>query len=979
MPRRSAPTRRFHRALPFLPPTSSLRRLGVALLIATAAVESGAQATATAPRTTSRAAKLTSPKDQFGWAIGDDYRLVNYTQLEAYWKKLARESDRIVKVEEIGKSAEGRTMYTLVITHPDNKPRLERYREIARRLAMAEGVGEEEARALAREGKSIVWIDGGLHATEVLGAQQLIETVWQLVSKNDPETIRFLKDDIVLATLVNPDGMELVSNWYMRNPDEKKRSTGGLPRLYQKYVGHDNNRDFYIANQPESEAINRVTYYQWFPHIVYNHHQTGPTGAIMFAPPFRDPFNYNLDPLIPLGIDQVGSTMHDRFIAEDKGGVVMRTTTSYSTWWNGGLRTMPYFHNMIGLLTETVGNPTPITIPFVPQFQLPRADVPLPITPGEWHFRQSIDYSMTANRAVLDYASRFRETLLYNTYKMARNSIERGSRDHWTISPRDIERVNAQYAAENPEAVRRAAAATGRRGGPAEPGSSPIPQKYWDVLHAPDHRDARGYIMPSNQTDFPTVTKFVNALQKGGIPVMQATRDFTVAGKSYPAGSYVVKTNIAWRPHVLDMFEPQDHPNDFRYPGGPPIPPYDNAGYTLAYQMGVQFDRILDGFDGPFEKIQGMAKPMPGTVASAQQAAGFTMSPAVNNSFIVVNRLIKSGDDVYRLPNGDFYIPVKGDTRVKLAAMARELGVSFTAHASGPSVPSIQKVRQVRVGLADRYGGNMPSGHIRWLLEQMEYPYEVVFAQQLEAGDLSSKYDVLIFPDGIIPETDRQPGQGGGGGSGFGDNAPRAEDIPAEYRSSLGSVTVARTVPAIKLFIERGGVVLTIGSSTSLGKHIGLPIADALVEKDANGAERSLPREKYYIPGSVLRVAVDNTQPIAAGVGRDNHVDVFFDNSPVFRITQEASAVPEFENRLGPVKKIAWFDSATPLRSGWAWGQKYLENNVAIASANVGKGQLFLFGPEITFRAQPHGTFKFLFNGILLGGQNGPVRTAEVR
>src|SRR5262245_16143446 len=243
-------------------------------------------ATASAASLASAQTKITSPKEQFGFNIGDDYQLVNYTQYETYLKKLDQESDRL-KVVEMGKSAEGRTMYLAIITSLDNQKKLDRYQEISRRLAQAEGLTDDQARALAKEGRAVVWIDGGLHATEVLGAQQLIETIYQLVSLNDAETQRFLNDVIVLGCLVNPDGMELVSNWYMRRPDPTGRSLAGLPRLYQKYIGHDNNRDFYLASQPETEAINRVFYHEWFPQIVYNHHQTGPVGTVMFAPPFR--------------------------------------------------------------------------------------------------------------------------------------------------------------------------------------------------------------------------------------------------------------------------------------------------------------------------------------------------------------------------------------------------------------------------------------------------------------------------------------------------------------------------------------------------------------------------------------------------------------------------------------------------------------------------------------------------------------------
>src|SRR5437016_13752213 len=248
--------------------------------------------------------RITTPKEQFGFDIGNDYVVVNYTQYDDYLKKLSRESDRL-KVEEIGKSSDGRSMYLAIITSPENQKNLSRYKEISGRLAAAEGLDEDQARALAAEGKAVVWIDGGLHATEVLGAQQLIENIYQLVNRTDPETMRFLNDVVILNCLVNPDGMELVSNWYMKESDPERRSTANIPRLYNKYAGHDDNRDFYMTALVETEAINRVLYRDWFPQIVYNHHQTGPAGAVMFSPPFRDPFNFYYDPLVMTELDEV--------------------------------------------------------------------------------------------------------------------------------------------------------------------------------------------------------------------------------------------------------------------------------------------------------------------------------------------------------------------------------------------------------------------------------------------------------------------------------------------------------------------------------------------------------------------------------------------------------------------------------------------------------------------------------------------------
>jgi hypothetical protein len=916
--------------------------------------------------------KVTTPEQFFGHQIGADYVLPNYTKFTEFARRLDAESDRLI-VQSIGKTAEGRDQLMGIITSPENHKNLAKYKDIARRLALAEGLTDEQARQLARDGKAVVWIDGGLHATEVLGAQQLMETMYQLVSRTDEETLRFLRDVIILTVHANPDGMELVSDWYMRQADPKRRSTNGLPRLYQKYVGHDNNRDFYMSAQPESTNMNRALYHEWFPQIMYNHHQTGPAGTILFAPPFRDPANYVYHPLIITGLDVVGSAMHNRFVAENKPGATMRRGATYSTWWNGGLRTTVYFHNMIGLLTESIGSPTPMEVAFVPDRQIMSADLPFPIPPQVWHFRQSIEYSITANRAVLDVASRNKEHFLFNIYKMGKDSIAKGSTDTWTMYPKRLQAVKDEIARTRP-----AAPAAGPGGG-GFGGARPVPLDQYDTLmKRPEWRDARAYVLPADQPDFLTATKFVNTLIKNGIQVHRATAAFSAGGTQIPAGSFVVKAAQAFRPHILDTFEPQDHPNDFQYPGGPPIAPYDSAGWTLAYQMGVRFDRVLQNVDGPLEKLpMTVLTPAPGRVIESAQTAGYVVSHSVNDAFVAVNRLLKQGEEVFfvrdrtwQSPDGTgvIYITAKPTTLAALKTAATDLGLTFTATSQRPS-GATYRLNPVRIGLWDQYGGSMPSGWVRFILEQFEFPFDVVFPATLDAGNLKAKYDVLLFPDGGIPES-----ESGGGGGGFGSGQPNAADVPAEYRDKLGRVTLKQTIPQLKQFVEAGGTLVAFGGSAVLGHHLGLPVSDHLVEMQASGVERRLPNDKFYIPGSLLRVAVDNTNPVAFGM--PTHVDVMFDNSPVLHLGPDAM--------LRGLRPVLWFDSRAPLRSGWAWGQHYLEGGVAGAEAAVGKGKVLLFGPEITFRAQPHGTFKLLFNSIYYGtaqpvGAPGRESTAQPR
>ncbi len=852
-------------------------------------------------------------------------------------------------VQEIGKTAEGRPQLMAIVSSPANLRNLARYQEISARLAHARGLTDEQARALAKEGKAVVWIDGGLHATEVLGAQQLGEMVYQMVSRNDEETLRFLDDVIVLFVHANPDGNDLVADWYMRNPVPAERTMAQLPRLYQKYIGHDNNRDFFASTQPETENINRVLYREWFPQILYNHHQSGPAGTVVYSPPFRDPYNFNLDPVLMLGLQSVGAAMHTRLAVEGKGGATMRSGGPYDGWWNGGIRNTATFHNIIALLTEMIGSPTPMRIPFIAQRQIPSGDIALPVPPGEWHFRQSIDYSISLDRAVIDYASRMRENLLYNIYAMGKASIERGSTDTWTPNPRRIAEAGG------------ATGATGGAGGGPNVRMDPARDSaIWAGLHPRALRDPRGYILSADQPDFPTATRFINALLETGITVQRATAAFDVSGKRYPAGSYVVLTAQAFRPHVMDMFEPQVHPDVFPYPGSPPTPPYDNAGWTLAYQMGVQFDRIQDGFTGPFEEITAWnLTPPAGRVSTTSGSAAFITSPRVNNAFIAVNRLLAAKQEVWRtaapltvsgtsFPAGSFYVRATGSTRALLDKSATELGVSFEGTRTAPPAGSA-RLNPRHIGLWDRYGGSMPAGWTRWILEQFEYPFQRVFAPALDAGDLNARYDVLVFVDGAIPGSATGTRGGGGGAAGGAGNEEPA-NLPAEYRGQWGSISTEKTVPQLRTFLENGGTVVAIGSSaTNLAAALKLPVENHLAESGA-----PLPRTKFYAPGSVLSVHLDTTQTLARGMSA--RTDVFYDNSPVFRLgtgAKEAGVTP-----------VAWFDSKTPLRSGWAWGQQYLENGVAVLEAKVGKGRLLMFGPEILQRAQPHGTFKFLFNSI---------------
>ena len=880
------------------------------------------------------AQSIPNPKDHFGFNIGDNYHLATFTQTEAYFKKLAAASNK-VKLQVIGKTEEGRNQYMMIVSDPANLRQLEKYKSISQKLARAEALTDAEAKELAKQGKSVVWIDGGLHATEVVGIHQLIQTLYTVLTREDEETKRILKSTIILFVHANPDGQELVSNWYMRNADTLKRSTDNLPRLYEKYIGHDNNRDFFMLNMSESKNMSRQLYIEWMPQILYNHHQTGPPGTVVAGPPYRDPFNYVYDPLLVTGIDALGAVMSSRLNAEAKPGYTMKSGSVYSTWWNGGLRTAAYYHNIIGLLTEIIGSPTPSKIPLVPQRLIPNSATPYPIAPQQWLFKNSIDYSISLNYAVLNYASRYKDELLFNIYKMGRNSIEAGSKDYWTFSPNKVELLNESIKTDKRDTKN----------------DTVLLENFTKVYKNASLKDPRGYILSADQTT--TAVSFVNILINSGIKVQKASAAFTVAGKNYPAGSYVVKTNQAFRPHVIDMFEPQDHPNDFQYPGGPPVRPYDAAGWTPAFTMGIQFDRILEDFNGPFENIAygELQKPEGKISSSILNTFGYTFSTKENAAYIVVNDLLKEGVPVFKTKE-NYYVGYNDgfndftNFKNRIAQLAKQYGIVFNAVTEKPTSLG-DKIQPLKIGLWDRYGGSMSSGWLRWILEQYHFPFELTYAKEIDTANLNSKYDVIVFVEGAIPALKAEPAP-------WEEKEPKEQDIPDEFKTRLGKITTQKSIPALQAFLNNGGRIITIGSSANLAYHLNLPVRNALVEM-VNGKERSLPGEKFYIPGSVMQIELDNNY--APNWGMNKKADVYFSASPVFNLAPDAIA-----QKL--VTPLAWYATANTLRSGWAFGQSYLQDGVAAFEAKLGKGYLYVYGPEITFRAQTHGVYKLLFNQL---------------
>jgi hypothetical protein len=529
-----------------------------------------------------------------------------------------------------------------------------------------------------------------------------------------------------------------------------------------------------------------------------------------------------------------------------------------------------------------------------------------------------------------DYASRNKDTLLFEAWKRGNRQIQKGSQDNRTF-----------YGVLIDEFM-----------------TLPSLERTYANLLAMTPIDAYGYIIPSDQPDFQTAIKLCNMLLRGGVAVHRATQDFVVAGKAYPKGSLVVKTAQAYRSCVVDAFEPLWHPMDIAYPGASPTAPYDVAGYTMAFQTGIQFDRIAQAFDGPFQKItlknwDGVKwldeiKP-PAGIAINAGAVGYLLSHEINDSFVALNRLMAIGADVYWLrsplsmngktyPTGTMYIPNTAAVRPLLQQLAKEKGLNFEAATSKPTGDAF-KVQPVRIGVADVYGGSSSEGWTQWMLEQFEFPIQLVYPQEFEAGNLIAKYDVLLFEDGMLPAYNASTSCTPFDTTNYAD----------QYKAMAGSYRGKCLSAPLVEFLNAGGVILTIGASHRLGLYPDLNLA-------FKNAVSGLPRTDYYVPGSVLNAAMDNTQIVAWGM--PDRVNLFIDSSPIFQYTGP-------DSRLST---ISWFDSTTPLISGWAIGQDKLKDMVPLIQAQIGDGMLFLFGPDIDFRAQPHGSYKLIFNGIYYGG-----------
>ena len=841
--------------------------------------------------TSARQQAVPTPRDVLGFTPGDDYKLADFNQLRSYFEKLDAASDRVMLMSA-GKSTEGRDMLVAVISSEANLAKLEHYRDIARRMARVRGVTDTEAQSLAREGKAVVWIDNGLHASEVATAQHALLLGWRVATEESPE-MQAIRDNVILVLLptINPDGLDLVVDWYRRTLGTPYQDSP-MPWLYQKYVGHDNNRDFYMQTQEETRIVNRLLYRDWLPQIMYNQHQ-GTWPPRMFVPPFPDPFNPNIDPQIMRGIDLVGGAMLYRFERERKDGIVSRH--EFSTWFNGSVRTASYFHNIIGILTETGhASATPFTYSstdFPPVLSNgtptlePTTSYPNPWKGGTLHLRDAVDYMLTGSLAVLDVAAKYREQLLYGIYQVGARQIEKGRSE------------------------------------------SPV-----------------AYLVPPSQHDAPAAATFIETLMRGAIDVDVADAPFMADGRQYPAGTWVVRLDQPFRAFAKDLFEAQRYPDLRSSPGGKPIPPYDTAGWTLAFQMGVDAVAVAKPFDArltrltAFPKVRGGVFDEKGRPRPARGGRIYALSASRNNSAALVRRLLAADVQMRQTADGSYLAAPR--SRAETGALneaAEMLGVDARRVAKS-SRAGARLLRPARIGMYRSWIANMDEGWIRWLLEQYGFTYTTLRNQDIRAGNLRSRVDVVLLP--AQSAEDIFDGHGATAPARNGPTGP----VPPDFRGGIGSEGVG----ALKQFVEEGGRLVAFDAATDLV----LERFGGIFARIRNPIAR-LDQSTFYCPGSVLRIDVDATRPDAYGM--PSSAAAFFAESRAFE-TDDPSVVTLA--RYAPANRL--------LMSGWLLGADRLGGRQAALDVSLGKGHVTLFGFRPHYRAQSHGTFKLLFNTLVL-------------
>lgn len=879
-----------------------------ARVLAALTVASVLTVTAFAPASAQGIAQVPTPESVLGFRVGADFHLATFEQSLAYFQRLDAASDRL-ELRKVGTTSFGRDTYIALISSAENLRNVERYREIAQRLAHPGDMTDDQARALAREGKAIVHIDGGLHASEVAHAQHTIQLAYDLVTGDDDPEIQAILDNVILVLWpsINPDGQTLVADWYMANVGTQYE-VSPTPFLYQKYIGHDNNRDGYMINQMESRTVTRVDR-EWEPQIIYNHHQTSPFPTRIWIPPFAEPISPNVHPLMWRTVNLVGMSMAQALEERGQKGAT-HMGTGFDNWYPGFMDHANSFHNVVSLLTETAlyryATPHFYTISDFPDEDRdlrPKSLYASPWEGGWWRLRDAVDYMLTASVSVLDVAAKYKNDLLYNRYQAARDVV-------------------SQYRAGPPYA----------------------------------------FFIGQDQRDPVSAVEMLRRLAYNGIDVKRLTSAVTVEGVTHAAGTWVIPMDQPNANYVRQLFAIQAYPDLREYPEGPPEQPYDVSGWTLPYQFDVRVVEVRSplepevrsamadvradalpwdaaGDAAPFDSppdvgfdsnpvARGIVPPA-GTVRGGGSA--LILDPAQNNSYKALGMAWRQGAQVSFAPgrtasedggagsSGSWL--VTGLSGSAQQAMVRDLHLQ----AAGGSMPA-GRVAQPRVGLYRPWNASMDEGWTRWVMEMYGIPHTSLYNADVLAGELRDRYDVIVLADIRA----RSIMEGFAKGS-----------IEPRYEGGLG----AEGVRELDAFVRAGGTLVAINGSTGFAvEQLHLPVRDVTA---------GLRREDFSASGAIVELLVDPSHPVMSGMAPRSKVMV--GSSPVFT-TEEG-----FEGHI-----LAKYPTeGTPLLSGYFLGEEHVQGYAAAVDVKHGDGHVVLLGMRPQWRGQPFGSFKVLFNAAL--------------
>jgi hypothetical protein len=801
-------------------------------------------------------ALLQSPAATLGFEPGADSMLADWKQVSAYLNGLAQTSP-YVHVDTLGRTTEGRSFLLLAITSPANQARLAAIKRGQKLLADPRLLTEAQLAELRATQPAVILISNNIHSTEIASSQMGMTLAYRLAT--DPALTRLLDSLVVLMIpSMNPDGLDTVVAWYRRYKGTRYEG-GPLPWLYHKYVGHDNNRDWFMVTQAETRLVTRMLYTEWFPEVVYDVHQMGQNGVRLFVPPFQDPVNPNLDPALVAGMNLVGAQMASALYDAGLTGVAHQQ--SYDLWWHGGFRSTPTRHNMIGILSEAASAriASPLTLPADSVRQPPRGvNYPGPWPGGTWRLGDIVRYELIASEALVRLAARDRTSFIDRFVALGRRQIDAGRAGH-------------PFA----------------------------------------------YILPPSQRDPEAWATLANVLLAGRVEVWRAAESFDAGNRTYPAGSLVVPMAQPFRAHAKDLLEVQ------RYTPVNDRPPYDVAGWTLPFTMGVRADVVDAPFTANLVKVDSVV-PVPGRIQGTGET--FVLRNRSNGESRAVAALLSAGQSV----------TISGDSLIVRGAQARRiLGEQAAVHGftvtAVPVAPVTGKtLRQLpRIALYQPWTGNIDEGWTRWVFEQYGITYATVHDSDLRMGKLRQRFDVLVLPNesarGLLQGVD-------------------STRIPLQYAGGMGETGAN----AISEFVRGGGTLVCLDGSSSFAiSRLNLPVVNIL-GGGASGPQVSL----FYAPGSIFGVALGGGRGSPVTVGVPDSLDIYFENSAAFTVTGTARALATYP--------------AEPLRSGYARFQERLEGKAALVEVPVGSGRVILFGMRPQFRGQTHGTFKLLFNAVLL-------------